>query len=231
MSERSNVRRAPRSGGRTAEQRSTHDTTRRTPVAGGTSDGGRGARQDRTQGTAALKLSPATAPSRVVEAEPRPRLRVAPPAPINVPRAPFIALVLVLVIAGVFGILLINTKTNENSFEIDKLQSQQADLDNEQQALERQLDSFESPGNIKARALTLGLVVGHPAIIRLPDGKIINLPVPGEGEVSRTAQGNDTQAPDDTKSTADQGAQNQGAQNQAAADQGTGTGVLPGAGQ
>jgi hypothetical protein len=227
MSERSNVQRAPRSGGRTAEQRSTDDTTRRTPVTGGTAGGGRGARQHRTQGTAtqgtaALKLDTAQ-PSRVIEIDPRPRLRVAPPAPINVPRAPFVALVLVLVIAGVFGILLINTKTNENSFRLTELQNQQAALDNEQQTLQRQIDFFETPGNIQARARQLGLVDGHPAYIRLPDGKIINPPVPGSGELSRTAQGNGTQAP---QVEARQGADTQVADNKVAV-----TGGLPGAGQ
>jgi hypothetical protein len=227
MSERSNVQRAPRSGGRTAEQRSTNDTTRRTPANGGTAAGGRGARQHRTQGmgtqgmgtqgtatqgTAALKLD-TLQPSRVVEADPRPRLRVAPPAPINVPRAPFVALVLVLVIAGVLGILIINTKTNENSFRLDKLREQQVALDNEQQGLQRQIDFFETPGNIQARARQLGLVDGHPAYIRLPDGKIINPPVPGSGELSRTAQGAATGTTQD--STA----------------QGADAGVLPGAGQ
>jgi hypothetical protein len=199
-------------------------------VAGGAAGDGRGARQHRTQGTAALKLD-TVQPSRVVEADPRPRLRVAPPAPINVPRAPFVALVIVLVIAGVFGILLINTKTNENSFRITELQKQQAILDNEQQGLQRQIDFFETPGNIQARARQLGLVDGHPAYIRLPDGKIINPPVPGSGELSRTAQGDATQSGTTAQNGTTQSGTTQGGTTQGGTTQGADTGVLPGAGQ
>src|SRR5262245_19365585 len=56
------------------------------------------------------------------------RLRASPPLPVAVPHAPFIGLVLVLVISGVLGILMINTKINENSFRLDDLQDKQAAL-------------------------------------------------------------------------------------------------------
>src|SRR4051794_29416156 len=41
---------------------------------------------------------------------------VAPPAPMALPRAPFLLMVVVLVIVGVLGVLVLNTKINENSF-------------------------------------------------------------------------------------------------------------------
>jgi hypothetical protein len=171
MSERTD---APRSGGRTADQRSTTETRRRY----------------RTQGTAALKPEPAVAePLRATDAA-APRLRVAPPAPISAPRAPFIAVVIALVVAGVFGILLINTRTNENTFKISKLQDQQTALDNQQQRLENQIAGYESTGNLDAAARRLGLVKADtPAYIRLPDGKIIGVPRPGTGQPAVTAQG------------------------------------------
>jgi len=173
---------APRSGGRTAEQRDTAKKTRRDPA--------------RTQGTAALKLDTAEAePQRVTPDAPR--LRVAPPAPISAPRAPFVAVMIALVIAGVLGILLVNTKTNENSFQISKLQDEQTTLDNQQQELENQLAHYESVGNLDALAKAQGLVKGTPAWIRLPDGRIIGVPKPATGEPAVTAQDeSDATAPD-----------------------------------
>jgi hypothetical protein len=181
---------APRSGGRTAEQRSTTETRGRY----------------RTQGTAALKPEPAVAePLRATDAA-GPRLRVAPPAPISAPRAPFIAAVIALVVAGVFGILLINTRTNENTFKISKLQDQQTALDNQQQRLENQIAGYESTGNLDAAARRLGLVKADtPAYIRLPDGKIIGVPKPGTGQPAVTAQGAEDAA---QKAVADGDAQN-----------------------
>jgi hypothetical protein len=165
---------APRSGGRTAEQRTSE--TRRSRY--------------KTEGTAALQPEVTAAePLRTRDTGATPPLRVAPPAPISAPRAPFIAVVIALVVAGVFGILLINTRTNENAFEISKLQDQQTNLNNQQQDLENQIAAYESTGNLDAAARRLGLVkAGTPAYIRLPDGKIIGVPKPGQGPPAVTAQ-------------------------------------------
>lgn len=174
MSERTYV---PRSGGRTAEQR-TRTTGRRQP-----------AQPVRTEGTAALRLDTAAAePLRTTAGKPAPRLRVAPPAPIRAPRAPFVAVVIAIVVAGVLGILLINTKTMENSFELSRLQDEQATLDKRQQQLDNQLAAYESVGNLDVAAKRAGLVKGEPAYIRLPDGAIIGVPRPGEGKPAVTAQ-------------------------------------------
>jgi cell division protein FtsB len=187
---------APRSGGRTAEQ---VGKGRRKPAGrttGTTTGGGaRGARQHpaagATQGSAALKLDV----EQQRDPSAKPRLWVAPPAPINAPRAPFIALVVAVVVAGVIGILLINTKTAENSFQIDALQKEQAKLDSRQQDLENEIAAFNSPGSLDAAARRLGLVKAEsPAYIRLPDGKIFGVPTPGDGEVAVTAQDSTTSA-------------------------------------
>jgi len=188
---------APRPGGRTVAHSDTAlpgsgaRGARRNPVGAGRDAGTRaqGKRTDstRTDGTAALKLDTAVAePQRVTRTAPR--LRVAPPAPISAPRAPFIAVMIALVIAGVLGILLVNTKTNENSFQISKLQDEQTTLDNQQQQLENQLAHYESVGNLDALAKAQGLVRGTPAWIRLPDGKVIGVPKPATGEPAVTAQ-------------------------------------------
>lgn len=122
-----------------------------------------------------------------------PRLRVAPPLPVLVPRTPFIALVLALVVGGVLGILVLNTKINENAFRLHDLREQQAVLDQRQSELEQRLADYESPNNLAAAACKLGLVpAGAPAFLRLPDGRVIGVPQPASGEPcvsSRQASG------------------------------------------
>jgi hypothetical protein len=108
---------------------------------------------------------------------------VAPPLPVMVPRAPFIVLVLLLVVGGVLGILVLNTKINENAFRLHDLRQRQAALDQRQSELEQQLADYESPNNLAAAACKLGLVpAGAPAFIRLPDGKVIGVPQPAAGD-------------------------------------------------
>ncbi|SCG63291.1 hypothetical protein [Micromonospora inositola] len=180
--------RAPRSGGRTAAQRTTRGTTataeadrpdRREETRA------RGARGFPTQGSAALRPAERTKATTTAS----PRLRVAPPPPVSVPRAPFVGLILVLVVGGVLGILLVNTKINENAFKLEKLQQQQAKLDVDQQQLEKEIAEQKAPGNLTANARKLGLVEsGEPAYIRLPDGKTIGVPHPAEGAPAVTSQ-------------------------------------------
>jgi hypothetical protein len=94
-------------------------------------------------------------------------------------------LVLLVVVGGVLGILVVNTKINENAFRLDKLHQQQAALNLQQQDLEQQIAYYESPGNLAAAARKLGLVpAGSPAFIQLPDGKVIGVPQPAGGAPS-----------------------------------------------
>ncbi|RZU52950.1 hypothetical protein EV385_4834 [Krasilnikovia cinnamomea] len=172
-------RRQPARGTTRGATRAEAATTRAKDVGRGTAP---------TQGTAALKLDRAQ-PVRATEVTAAPRLRVAPPAPIRAPRAPFAVVVVALVVAGVLGILVINTKTNENTFRISRLQDEKARMDAHQQQLENQIAGYESTGNLDAAARRLGLVKADtPAYIRLPDGKIIGVPKPGNGEPAVTAQ-------------------------------------------
>jgi hypothetical protein len=185
------------------------------------------------QGTAALKLDTAVAEPLRATAATAPQLRVAPPPPISAPRAPFVALMIGLVVAGVLGILLINTKTNENAFEIDTLRDQQAVLDNQQQELDKQLAVYNSAGNLHAAAKRQGLVkADDPAYIRLPDGRVIGVPKPATGRPAVTAQDDEgTAATPQGAATAPAA----GAGPDPATGTGTGTGTqrgaAPGAGQ
>jgi hypothetical protein len=155
---------APRSGGRTAAQ------------------------QHQTAGNTALKPEPTDTTRQGDGKAGTPWLRVAPPLPVSVPRAPFIALILVVVVGGVLGILMVNTKINENAFRLDRLQEQQASLDVQEQQLKQQIAQAENPGNLTATARKLGLVETTPVQITLPDGRVTGMMTPASGAPSITSQ-------------------------------------------
>jgi uncharacterized membrane-anchored protein YhcB (DUF1043 family) len=77
---------------------------------------------------------------------------------VAVPRAPFVVLVLLIVVGGVLGILLLNTKINENAFVLHELRREQALLDQRQQQLEQEIARASSTAQLAAAARRLGLV-------------------------------------------------------------------------
>jgi hypothetical protein len=171
MSERSE---APRPGGRPAQPR---DTRRVSRDAGTTGDGVRGARRsdrgdtrrsgmrsgrgrETPEAATAAPVDGATALSIEVSGDTppmpgRPRLWVAPPLPVRAPRATFAAAIIAVVLVGVVGILLINTKTMEQSFRLDALRKEKTTLDKRQQELDRQIYELSGPGNLHAAARRL----------------------------------------------------------------------------
>jgi hypothetical protein len=198
--ERGAERRTPRSGGRTAAAR-----PGRTGAPGRAAGGrDRGDYEYPTQGGAALR--PRLRPESVEPARTRrasaaagraratatgtrsaesPRLRVAPLPPSPGPRVPFAALVLVLVVGGMLGILVVNSKVNENAFRLNDLRKEQAALDVQEQQLEQRIAAAEVPGNLAAAARKLGLVESGPlAFIRLQDGRVLGVPQPAVGAPS-----------------------------------------------
>lgn len=182
--------RVPRSGGRIAGERArgAGPDVRAERTSRPAETRARGAREFPTQGSAALRPVERAAAADSSRAE-SPRLRVAPPPPVRVPRAPFAALVVLLVVGGVLGILAVNTKINENAFRLLELQEQQTKLDLEQQQLKKQIADAEAPGNLAAQARKQGLVDGGElAYIRLPDGKLIGVPQPAGGQPSLASQ-------------------------------------------
>lgn len=93
-----------------------------------------------------------------------------PPTPVSVPRAPFVVLVLLIVVGGVLGILLLNTKVNENAFVLHELRRQQVALDQREQQLEQEIAQASSTAQLVAAADRLGLVDRSEdlAYLRLP---------------------------------------------------------------
>jgi type II secretory pathway pseudopilin PulG len=121
--------------------------------------------------------------------ESRRRLLVAPPLPVNVARAPFVAMLIGIVVVGVVGILVLTTMINANQFRLNDLQNKQAGLNQTEQQLQQNLAQQESPGSLVAAAHKLGLVpAGTLAYIQMPDGSVVGVPQPAAKTPSVTAQ-------------------------------------------
>jgi hypothetical protein len=93
------------------------------------------------------------------------------------------------VVAGVLGILVLNTKINENAFRLARLHSQHSSLDQQEQQLDQQLADLESPNSLAAAACRLGMVgSGTPAYLQLPNGQMVGVPQPATGAQCVTGQ-------------------------------------------
>jgi hypothetical protein len=95
--------------------------------------------------------------------------------------------VLIFVVGGVLGILVLNTKINENAFHLHDLQKQQVAVDERKQQLADELAQRESPNSLAAQARRLGLVrADTPAYLHVPDGRVVGSPAPALGTPSVT---------------------------------------------
>jgi len=167
---------APRSGGRTTGRQ---DQTGQPPRAVEQNDQQR--RDHLIDGATALQPEPIHVGDPGGEPTESPRLKAAPPAPVSAPRAPFVALVLVLVLSGVIGILVLNTRIAENAFRLDALKTKQSGLDRDEERLRSDLANKESPVYLASRAKQLGLVPSRtPTFLVLPDGTKLEMPGPSK---------------------------------------------------
>ncbi|WP_410787730.1 hypothetical protein [Kribbella sp. C-35] len=111
----------------------------------------------------------------------QPRLRVVYGAPFRPPRMPFVIFVVSLLAAGLVGLLLLNTELQSGTFNITKLSSQADQLRDQQEQLEKQVRTLESPQNLSDRALRLGMVPNpNPVFLRLSDGRVLGVPAEGK---------------------------------------------------
>jgi hypothetical protein len=125
--------------------------------------------------------SKATRPAGQPRAKPpRTRLSLVPPVSSDAPRAPFVVLVALLLVAGLLGLLFLHTALAEDSFRLHDLQVRASLLQDQQQALEQTLAMEASPRRLSDRAQALGMVRSeNPAFIRLSDGRILGEPKAG----------------------------------------------------
>ena len=97
-------------------------------------------------------------------------------------RTPFVLLLIGLLGGGLVCLLLINTTLAQGSFQITAMQHKNADLAQQEQALQQQITQEQSPASIAARARQLGMrPAGRLRFIDLKTGRIFSQPahVPG----------------------------------------------------
>jgi outer membrane biosynthesis protein TonB len=112
---------------------------------------------------------------------PEPKLRIVYGAPFRPPRMPFVIFVVSLLAAGLVGLLLLNTELQRGTFQITALNQQADQLRDNQEQLERQVRTLESPQNLADRALRMGMVPNpNPVFLRLSDGQVLGVPAEGK---------------------------------------------------
>jgi hypothetical protein len=112
---------------------------------------------------------------------PEPKLRVVYGAPFRPPRMPFVIFVVSLLAAGLVGLLLLNTELQRGTFQVTALNQQASQLRDQQEQLERQARTLESPQNLADRALRMGMVPNpNPVFLRLSDGQVLGVPAEGK---------------------------------------------------
>jgi hypothetical protein len=104
----------------------------------------------------------------------RARFTVVPRQEVPAARAPFVALVATVLLAGVVGLLLFNTHMQQGSFRATALEVQATRLHATQQSLEMELDQLRDPQQLAVRAQRLGMVpLADPAFLSLADGRTL----------------------------------------------------------
>lgn len=108
----------------------------------------------------------------------RARLTVVPAHAPRTRRAPFAALVIVVLVSGLVGLLMVNTQMQQNSFTVTALQTQASALAAKQQSLTLSVQQLRSPGHVALAARKLGMVAPtNPAFLDLRTGKILGIPL------------------------------------------------------
>ena len=112
------------------------------------------------------------------------RPKAAPaPDPVEVPRPAFVGGVLALVVAGIVGLLLLNTVINEDAYHLQDLRGESADLTQTEQELSDELSRLTSPNNLEAMAEEYGMEEPKKVtFLYLPDGDTVEVPWAGQEE-------------------------------------------------
>ncbi|MFI7386885.1 hypothetical protein [Streptomyces sp. NPDC049813] len=103
-------------------------------------------------------------------------LPVAPGGGAQAARTPFVLLVVLLLGGGLITLLLLNSSLNEGSFKLSKLKKQTTELTDDEQQLQRDVDSYSAPDALRRRARELGMVTGGDPAFLAPDGTVRGVP-------------------------------------------------------
>ena len=116
----------------------------------------------------------------VPSAKPRTAAKPAP-EPVAVPRPAFVGGVVALVIAGIVGLLMLNTVINEDAYQLQELRGEASQLDQSEQTLNDELSNLNSPNNLEAAATRYGMVKPDKVtFLYLPEGETVEVPWSGE---------------------------------------------------
>ncbi len=124
------------------------------------------------------------APRRIGEAaQQRPQLRGLSRPPRRVSTIPFAVMMVGLFIAGMVGLLLLNTQLQNQAFEVRAVQREANERGYRVSDLESQLTRAKAPAELGRRATELGMVPNpHSVFIDLASGKVVGTPTPARGD-------------------------------------------------
>ena len=109
----------------------------------------------------------------------RARLTLVPRGRTRAKRMPFLVLVSFVLLAGVIGLLVVNTQMQQVSFKATALEAQAQSLRAEKQGLQMELDKLRDPQRVAQQAVKLGMVPpASPAFLELPSGKVLGDALP-----------------------------------------------------
>lgn len=95
-------------------------------------------------------------------------------------RVPFVALVVGVLVAGLVGLLVLNTSLQRGAYVVTDLRAQAADLSLRQQNLQLTVAELHAPQRVAEEALALGMVSNDsPAFLSLSTGNVIGVPSAG----------------------------------------------------
>ncbi|KUO13311.1 hypothetical protein [Streptomyces sp. DSM 15324] len=113
--------------------------------------------------------------------------RLFPAGPRQAARTPFVLLVVLLLGGGLIGLLVLNSALSEGSFRMGDLQRDTKNLTDEEQALQRDIDSYSAPDALRRRAGELGMVPGGDPAFLEPDGTVKGVPSAAAGQSAQGA--------------------------------------------
>lgn len=109
----------------------------------------------------------------------RARLTVVPQRAPRVARVPFVILVLLLLGAGLVGLLVLNTSLQQGAFQAAALQTRQVALSTRQHDLELEVSTLQNPQRLARVAQHLGMVPNtNPVFIDAASGQVLGSPAP-----------------------------------------------------
>ena len=111
-------------------------------------------------------------------------LRLVPQRRSKARRAPFVAVVVGLLVAGLLTLLALNTVLAQDAFHLHELRVEGKQLADREQALLTEVEELQAPAAIVERATAEGMVPGGPpSFLHLPEGV-----VSGEGAPAPAVQ-------------------------------------------